>query len=384
MSWRLLATDTIRGMDCESSRGRAAVLRGFLLAALVGVALVVCGASASSGRSSSPLVNGRIAFVLHSDLFTVRPDGRGLMRLTSGRDVDDAPVWSPGGRWLAFSRTSWDKKVGSVYLVGERGGKPRLVLRGASSPEWSPNGRRLAVIRNRAGLPTSIWTVGSTGRDPLRALAGASDFDWSPSGHELAVLRSDGIWIVRVATGKARKVSGIFGLGSLDWSPDGGRLLLLTNDGIVTVSLTDGAVTTLRTQRRPAPGEPRPACTYTLGHAAWSPDGSWIAYEDEMRCTASAPDSGYSSFVSTIQIISVDGAWHSQLDNLVWGFGHDGGPSSFVWSPDSRQLAFIEGRWRSGDGILETADIAGTNHERLKAGLPSPPVALSWQRSPAR
>jgi len=317
------------------------MLRVFLLAVLVGVALVAFGASASSGRSSSPSVHGRIAFVLHSNLFTIHPDGCCLKRLTSGRDADDAPAWSPAGRWLAFSRTSRDTRVTSVHVVSERGGRPRLVLRGARSPEWSPNGRRLAVVRNTRGL-SSVWTVGSSGRDPRRALAGASDFDWSPSGHELAVLRSDGIWVVRVATGKARKVSSIFGLGWLDWSPDSTRLLLLTNDGIVTVSLADGAVIRLRTQRRPAPGEPQPRCSESVDHPAWSRDGRWIAYEEERRCAASSRDSGDGFFVATIQIISPDGRFHTQVDNLVWGFGHDGGPTSFVWSPDSRQLAFID------------------------------------------
>jgi hypothetical protein len=35
-------------------------------------------------------------------------------------------------------------------------------------------------------------------------------------------------------------------------------------------------------------------------------------------------------FVATIQIRSPDGVWHSELNNLSYGFGHDGGPSSFV------------------------------------------------------
>ena len=258
-----------------------------------------------------------------------------------------------------------------------------MVLRGARSPEWSPNGRRLAVVRKTPGL-SSVWTVGSSGRNPRRALAGASDFDWSPSGQELAVLRSDGIWIVRVATGKARKVSSIVGLGSLDWSPDGSWLLLLTNDGIVTVSLTDGAVNVLRTQRRQALGEPQPSCSESVDHPAWSPDGRWIAYEEERSCGPSAPGADDSMFVATITIISAGGVWHSELNNLMYGFGHDGGPTSFVWSPDSRRLAFIDDRWVWDYAFLAVADPSLANYERLKGGFPSPPVALSWQRSPAR
>ncbi len=381
MSGRIPGADTIRSMDSEPTRGGAGMLRGFRLAALVGVAVVMSAAYVSSGSAVSQPVNGRIAFVLHSDLFTIRPDGRGQVRLTSGRDVDGEPAWSPGGRWLAFSRTSRVSKVTGVYLVGERGGKPRLLLRGARSPAWSPNGRRLAVIRTEPGL-SSVWTVGSAGRDPRRALAGASDFDWSPSGHELAGLRSDGIWIVRVASGTARKVSSISGTGWLDWSPDGSRLLLLTSDGIVTVSVADGAVKTLRArQPPPAPGDPRPPCSFSMDHPAWSPDGRWIAYEETVSCPA--PNSGGSSFASMIQIISADGVWHDEINNLVWGFGHDGGPSDFVWSPDSRFLAFMDDSLIWEGCFLATAEISVGNYEKLKGGL-DPSVAPAWQRSPAR
>ena len=97
-----------------------------------------------------------------------------------------------------------------------------------------------------------------------------------------------------------------------------------------------------------------------------------------------AQEGGDSSFVSTIPIISADGVWHTQLDNLVWGFGHDGGPSDFVWSPDSRLLAFVDDDlFVSGEVFLETADISGNDYERLKGGLPLP-LALAWQRAPRR
>ena len=387
MSGRLAESDTIRRMDSEPTSGRARMLRSFRLAALVGVALVVCAAYVSTGSSLAVAVNGRIAFVLRSDLFTIRPDGSGLMRLTSGRDVDDEPAWSPGGRWLAFSRTSRDSKVTSVYLVGERGGKPRLLLRGARSPKWSPDGRRVAVVRSGRSCSRScprardLWTVGSAGRDPRLALAGAWEGDWSPSGRELAAIRADGIWIVSVGSRAARQVSSVSDGGWLDWSPDGSRLLLEMNDGIVTVSLADGAVTTLVAREpRPAPGDPRTQCSGSLDHPAWSPDGRWIAYE-EIRCVT---DSGDPFLYSTISVISAGGNWHSELNNLVWGWTSDFGMSNFVWSPDSRRLAFLDDSvYSSGEVYLETAKISGTDYQRLKRGLESP-VALAWQRSPGR
>jgi Tol biopolymer transport system component len=37
------------------------------------------------------------------DLFTIRPDGSGLKRLTSDPGNEAHSVWSPDGEWLAFS-----------------------------------------------------------------------------------------------------------------------------------------------------------------------------------------------------------------------------------------------------------------------------------------
>jgi Tol biopolymer transport system component len=93
--------------------------------------------------------NGTIAFdrPLHqgdvnTDLFSVRPDGEGLTRLT--RTDAREPSWSPGGRKLAYAHAN------HVFVVGAHGGKRRVLpLQGyAGSPAWSPDGRLLAVGRS--------------------------------------------------------------------------------------------------------------------------------------------------------------------------------------------------------------------------------------------
>jgi TolB protein len=46
----------------------------------------------------------RIAFSRDGDIFVMRADGRGVRRLTRGRDQDGAPRYSPDGSALAFER----------------------------------------------------------------------------------------------------------------------------------------------------------------------------------------------------------------------------------------------------------------------------------------
>jgi Tol biopolymer transport system component len=38
--------------------------------------------------------------------------------MTRDAGNDDEPAWSQDGRWLAFSHTSKDSKLTSVYVVG--------------------------------------------------------------------------------------------------------------------------------------------------------------------------------------------------------------------------------------------------------------------------
>jgi CubicO group peptidase (beta-lactamase class C family) len=48
-------------------------------------------------------LNGLIAFSLDGDIFAIRPDGTGRVRITSGWPQDGSPAWSPDGTRIAFA-----------------------------------------------------------------------------------------------------------------------------------------------------------------------------------------------------------------------------------------------------------------------------------------
>lgn len=135
----------------------------------------------------------RLAFVRSvgagTDLFTARPDGSDLRRLTDNRVIDIAPSWSPDGERLAF--VSDRAGAPQVYIMDADGENVRrLTFQGAynTGPAWSPDGRWIAY-ESRVGGQFDIWLIDAEGEssfpliDHPRSDEGPS---WSPDGRWLA------------------------------------------------------------------------------------------------------------------------------------------------------------------------------------------------------
>lgn len=131
-----------------------------------------------------------------TDIYTRRLDGGEASLI-----INDAsePAWSRIG--LAYVRS------GNVYTARPNGGRRRWVSSGVS-PDWSPDGRRLALVRplprQTFDSPTGrIYTVGPRGRNlrRIRGVVDASHPVWSPDGRWLAYERSfAGVWAKRLGS----------------------------------------------------------------------------------------------------------------------------------------------------------------------------------------
>jgi Tol biopolymer transport system component len=139
------------------------------------------------GRQPAWSSRNRIAFTRGDDVYTIRPDGSGLRRLTRRGGL--APTWSPHGTKLAFVRDS------SIYVIRAKGGRPRRLgppegIGASGGLAWSPDGTRIA-FENSDCFEGGISIVRlDRRRSELVSLAGnwcrefgaiaSSDPDWQP------------------------------------------------------------------------------------------------------------------------------------------------------------------------------------------------------------
>ena len=85
-----------------------------------------------------------------TDLWMASWDGSENRRLTSGKESESSPRWSPDGRRLAFLSSRGDENGSSqLWLLPRAGGEAEQVTElpeGVDDYAWAPDGKRLVLV----------------------------------------------------------------------------------------------------------------------------------------------------------------------------------------------------------------------------------------------
>jgi TolB protein len=198
-----------------------------------------------------------IAFVSgrdgHGHVYVMSPDGTGTRRVTDTAKDDSHPTWSPGGKWIAFSRE------GALFRVPAAGGPATRLLNNApghaADPEYSPDGKLLAYDYRRPGYESrEVYVIAADGSGKPRQLTHLSWVSgypaWSPDGTKIAFMstaygdhRHNQIYTVAAAGGRPNVLTRMT-TDSIQpaWTPDGA--VSFSRDGAIWV-LQNGQETQL-------------------------------------------------------------------------------------------------------------------------------------------
>jgi Tol biopolymer transport system component len=257
----------------------------------------LCCAFALLCAPARAATNGQLVAVARTPagdrLITLNPDGTGARTLLSGQRLS-SPGWSPDGNRIAVVDGH------RVLVLDPISGQARTVLdeAGAAAPTWAPDGTRLALLRG-----PDVLTIGIDGSDPRRIPV--------PFFGQIS-------WVA--------------------WSPDGARLAYGTSGMLRTIGI-DGA-------------DDEPLVTATeLGDPAWSPDGKRIAYRDDGRLRI-IPAAGGEP-VDLTRTGGVEPDWSPDGREVVYAFGAglratgvDGGVTRSIAVPADSQSMLAEPDWQ--------------------------------------
>ena len=297
-------------------------------------------------------------------ILMVNSDGTDLQRINPDGMLDYSPDWSPNGRRIAFFRilTPLDESETprTVIVTTDADGANEQTLTDeaevALNPVWSPDGQRIAF--QRIADPTEPM-------DEWNIVISVMDAD----GSNLHDVGSVGPGL-------------LVGVTVPSWSPDDNELVfggvartlgapLAEAETLITVMDTDG------TNARELLG-PEVLGNDAILSTDWSPDGSTIAF---VRYRSSALGEGRiteaTETIESIWLVDTDGSNPRSItaDQLLAAFFP-------AWSPDGSQIAFVGWEGPADTGIY-VIDADGSNLRRLAEGLSggvegAPVMAPAW------
>ena len=352
--------------------------------------------------------SGRIGFIRDTvdvrAVFSIRPNGTGLRRLTGPKCDAEGLAWSPSGRAfvVACSGRLWIYRADGKQRRRLRVRQPRGAVERAVSFEdlsWSRAG--IAYAASSEGNDSDIRKMGAEGtnprtlaRSPLDEVEPAS----SPNGRWVAyvvVLRKHGGELYLLDT-RARRVRRLTRNRVPEWSPawswDGSTIAFERSGDLYTMRRNGTGIHRLTATRR---RETDPAWARD-GRLAFTADRSIFVRQPDgaiQRLTAGespawSPDDRLIAFTRAggLYVMNADGSGQRQVTQV----DPDNPDSSPTWSADGGTIVFARGKarieiqdWNGREFVLEIFSVRadGSGLTRLTRNAVVEDFDPSWRNN---
>lgn len=273
----------------------------YLSSVMFAILLVLFEATGcGSNRAVNPPLTGRIAFYSNrsatdrDDIFVMDANGASLMRLTSTRQRNWFPAFSPNGTFIAFQGED-PEQFGDIYRVQPNGQGETLLTPNTGRiddilPSVSPDSKRIAFVSDRSGHPNIDTMNASDGSDVVQLTTttsgSATEPAYAPDGRIVFIAKQDsgsGIFVMNADGSNQQHLTTSTAIDEFPAvSPRGDRIAFDSNRNgdfhIFTMRLDGSDIQQLN--------------EISGMHPTYSPDGQWIAFSSNGNLVAQQVNGG--------------------------------------------------------------------------------------------
>lgn len=262
-------------------------------------------------------------------------------RITAGAaskfSNEDSLAWSPDSTHLAFLSDAIQSGQPQVYVISASAGAARRLTRVKgflASPEWSPDGRSLAVLFTE---------------NAARA-AGPLVAEVPQTGVIKEAVVEQRLAIIDLSSGKLRQISPAdMYVYEYDWSTDGKQFVTTAAHGNGDDNWYIAQIYTLAVSGGPMKSIYKP--TLQVANPAWSPDGKSVAFISGLM--SDEPSVGGDIFVVSAQGGEARNITPDMKASASW----------LTWAPGGEKILF--GEEVDGESGLATVEVSSGKIETL-------------------